>query len=126
MTTTAIEQELEKAYAARTKGNEGMARVCARRAAGVAARIFLQQQGIPVTSASAYDHLRTLSKTDGLPAPVQRAVAHLLARVDENFQLPAGVDLLEEAKTLVKMLENLAFKPGHAQQPSPSGDKSPG
>ena len=35
-----IQAELEKAQQARARGNEGQARVCARRAAGIAAREY--------------------------------------------------------------------------------------
>jgi hypothetical protein len=40
-----IEKEFELAERARANGNEGRARVCARRAAGIAAREYLTRKG---------------------------------------------------------------------------------
>jgi hypothetical protein len=39
----------------RARGNEGQARVCARRAAGAVLREYFQRRGLPVRSPSAYD-----------------------------------------------------------------------
>lgn len=52
-----IEQEFALAEQARARGNEGQARVCARRAAGIAIREYLTRRGIRPPSASAYDLL---------------------------------------------------------------------
>ncbi len=46
------------ALAARGRGNEGQARVCARRAAGVAVREYFLRLGIPIVNPGAYDLLQ--------------------------------------------------------------------
>jgi HEPN domain-containing protein len=95
-----IEKEFELAEQARAKGNEGQARVCARRAAGIAIREYLTQNGTPPRSASAYDLLNLL-KDDPLLSPDLRLVAdHLTLRVTEEFKLPLDTDLIAEARTL--------------------------
>ena len=101
-----INAELERAKAARLAGNEGQARVCARRAAGLAARIFLSRHEVwhfepdqhTARSASAYETLRTLAMFPGLAPDLKQAAVHLTMRVNEEFHLPAGIDLIEEAR----------------------------
>jgi hypothetical protein len=99
-----IQIEIEQARAARLRGNEGMARVCARRAAGLAAKTYLQQYGHAPLGPSAHDHLRALQNVPDLPSRARQAVERLLLRVNEDFQLPAGIDLIEEAQVLANML----------------------
>ena len=99
-----LEAELERAEAARMRGNEGQARVCARRAAGIAIRQYLLRRGQPVRTSSAYDLLNLIAE-DPLSTPeVKQAAAHLTLRVNEDFKLPAGVDLLAEARQLCARL----------------------
>ena|SRR6266516_989511 len=93
-----IEAEFEKAGQARARGNEGQARVCARRAAGIAIREYLSRRGIRPPSKSAYD-LLNLIKDDPLLSPDLKSIAnHLILRVTEEFKLPVDVDLVAEAK----------------------------
>lgn len=95
-----IASELEKAELARARGNEGQARVCARRAAGIAIRDYLIRKGIRPHSASAIDLLNQL-KEDPLLSPDIKLIAdHLTLRVTEEFKLPINADLIAEARTL--------------------------
>lgn len=96
-----IHTELGRAEAARRQGKEGMARVCARRAAGMAMGVYLARQGLPEPGISAYDRLRTMQKQGGLSPRLEQAVRHLLLRVDEQFALPEGIDLIQEARTVI-------------------------
>jgi len=98
-----IEAELASARAARTAGNEGRARVCARRAAGLAARDFLARHG--VRAGSALEALRELASLPGLAAELLGAADRLTQRVDLDFRLPAQVDLIAEASRLIEGLE---------------------
>ena len=101
---TNLEKEFQMAENARARGNEGQARVCARRAAGVAIRQYFVRRGIRPASASAYDLLNTLMEMDDLPADVHQSAGYLTLRVDEAFKLPEGVDLVKEAKSLCERL----------------------
>ena len=99
-----IEKELQLAEQARTKGNEGQARVCARRAAGIAVRDYLIRKGTPSRNASAYD-LLNLIKGDPLLSPDLRLAAdHLTLRITEEFKLPVDADLIQEARMLCEEL----------------------
>ena len=104
---TKIEEELTRGAQARQEGYEGRARVCARRAAGIAIRAYLEGIGKPVPAQSAYDLLRYLEAETGIPLEIRKAAEHLLARVNENFSLPEEIDLLAEARWMIDRLEAL-------------------
>ena len=93
--------ELEKAQAARSIGNEGMTRVCARRAAGMAARVFLVHHGVRSRMDSAYESLQELTAFPGLPSDLKQAAAYLTLRVNAEFGLPDSIDLIAEARKLI-------------------------
>jgi HEPN domain-containing protein len=99
-----INTEFEKAEQARARGNEGRARVCARRAAGIAAREYLARQGVRPPSVSAYDLLNLLKEDARLPANLQQIADHLTLRVTEEFKLPINADLIQEARTFCEEL----------------------
>jgi hypothetical protein len=100
-----IAQELLRGQAAQSEGLEGRARVCARRAAGAAAREYLRLKGLPAAGDSAYDLLVTLQNLAQLDPQVRVVAGHMLERVDETFSLPGQTDLLEEARWLAEKLE---------------------
>ena len=93
-----FQAELDHAEQARARGNEGQARVCARRAAGIAVRAYLTRKGITAPSASVVD-LLNLIKDDPLLSPDLKLIAdHLTVRVTEEFKLPVDADLVAEAR----------------------------
>jgi len=95
-----IQKELERAIQARANNNEGQARVCARRAAGIAVREYLLRKGIKPRSPSAYD-LLNLIKDDPVLSPDLKLIAdYLTLRVTEEFRLPVDVDLIAKAQYL--------------------------
>jgi hypothetical protein len=95
-----IRAELDQAEAARAAGNEGRARVCARRAAGVAARQYFLRQGIETRAASATTLLSMLAELPDLDPRLRGAAQDLTRRVDPDLRLPAGMDLIAEARLL--------------------------
>ncbi|MEW6568962.1 MAG: hypothetical protein AB1449_12515 [Chloroflexota bacterium] len=97
-------EELEAARAARARGQEGRARVCARRAAGWAVADYLQRLSGQPPHASAYDLLRRLQARDEAPEGLRRAAARLTARVTADFRLPHAQDPLEDARVIVEGL----------------------
>ena len=96
-----IDAELRAAEAARSAGNEGRARVCARRAAGLAAGSWLARSGEAPHGSSVYDRLRRLQRAPGLPDELRRAAARLTTRVTEGHTLPHPEDPLEDARRLI-------------------------
>jgi HEPN domain-containing protein len=101
---TQIDSEFEKAEQARARGNEGQARVCARRAAGIAIREYLIRQGIRPPSVSAYDLLNLLKDDPDLSADLKLIADHLTLRVTEEFKLPVDADLIAEARKFCEEL----------------------
>ena len=95
-----LQNEFERAEAARSRGNEGQARVCARRAAGIAIREHYERSGQSVRTSSAYDLLNLLKDESHLPPDIKQAAVYLTLRVTEEFKLPVDVDLLDEARKL--------------------------
>ncbi len=99
-----IHAELEAAEQARLRGNEGKARVCARRAAGIAVREYLRRRGERPRTSSAYDLLRQVAEQPALPTNLKQSALRLTLRVDEDFSLPPGMDLIAEARAFCTAL----------------------
>jgi len=99
-----FENEVKMAFAARERGNEGQARVCARRAAGAVIREYFSQRNIPVQAVSVMQHMQALLTLPDIPDEARRAAGYLTMRVNEDFAIPADVDLLEQTKILCKSL----------------------
>jgi HEPN domain-containing protein len=95
-----FDRELEAATQARRRGNEGQARVCARRAAGIVAAEFYARRGDPPSNQSAIDLLQRLAEDPSLPANIASVLSNLLRQVDLAFTLPHDVDLIEDAHRL--------------------------
>lgn len=95
-----LDNEFDQAQLARDQRNEGKARVCARRAAGIAIREYFSRQGRSVHTSSAYDLLKMLAEEEKISPDLRRAAAYLTLRVTEEFKLPVEVDLLVEARNL--------------------------
>jgi hypothetical protein len=103
---TQLRKEFEKAQQARISKNEGQARVCARRAAGIAIRDYLTRNGTQVPNMSAYDLINLLKEDARLPPNLKLIVDHLTVRVTEDFELPIDADLVAEARILCDWLLN--------------------
>ncbi len=99
-----IVQELERARRARESGNEGQARVCARRAAGLAIRAYYAHRGSPLSTSSAYDLLRLLAKDEQVTAETRARALRLTLRVTPEFKLPIEADLIQDAEELARSL----------------------
>ncbi|MCE7861610.1 MAG: hypothetical protein DYG86_17725 [Chloroflexi bacterium CFX2] len=103
-TSNEIKREFEQAEKARVNGNEGQARVCARRAAGIAIRDYLVRKGIRPPSRSAHDLLNLIKEQAPLPPDLKLVADHMTLRVTEEFKLPIEADLIAESKLLCNWL----------------------
>jgi len=99
-----LDHEFEQAQLARAQGNEGKARVCARRAAGIAIREYYARQGRSVHTESAYDLLKMFSEEPNISPDLKQSATYLTLRVTEEFKLPVEVDLLVQARKLCDRL----------------------
>lgn len=100
-----ISEELHRGDIARRQGLEGRARVCARRAAGIAIRAYLENSTLPVPGNSVIDLLGYIQTVPELPEGTRQVVEYLLTRVDPSYNLPMDVDLLDEVRKLVELLQ---------------------
>ena len=108
-----IEAELIHAKQAREEGNEGKARVCARRAAGIAAGEFLRENGFPDPGLSAYQRIKYLCEIPQMPSEISRIAKHFLVRVTPDHNLPIDTDLVADARWLVDKLLNISHEGGY-------------
>ena len=99
-----IQAEFERAAQARARGNEGQARVCARRAAGIAAREYFVRRGKIIRTPSAYDVLNLLAEDPELSDELRQIAGNLTLRVNEEFKLPPDMDLIMDARKLCEEL----------------------
>ena len=81
-----------------------MARVCARRAAGIAIGEYLSRRGYKGVNASAYDRLRLFDALPDVDDAVKAIASHFLLKVDHNRELPVDMDLISEAESLANIL----------------------
>jgi len=98
-----VQTELDRARAALDEKNDGKARVCCRRAAGAAIRLWLARQPAPPEwGQTAITQLRTLADQDSLPAPVRRAAARLSTTVSKEHTLPFDESPLDDALVIIR------------------------
>ncbi len=89
--------EIKHALAARQIGNEGMARVCARRAAGILIGEFLHRRGYTGVNRSAYDRVSIFLELPGVAENTREISRHFIMQVDHAHQLPVNADLIQDA-----------------------------
>lgn len=101
-------QDLKTASSARQNGLEGRSRVIARRTAALAISSWMCDH--PTQKLSAIDTLVAFQSLD-LPDEVHLAVGHLLQKVDENYNLEEGIDLIVDANTILSFCQSNEFQP---------------
>jgi len=99
-----VKTELDQAGVARKAGNEGKARVCARRAAGYVIGEYLRRRKLPSIRSSAYTRLQYLQSLPDISPQVREVTDHFLMRINPDYTLPVEVDLLAEVRWLVNEL----------------------
>lgn len=97
-----IARELAAAYAAHASGNPGMARVCARRAAGIAITHWLEDNPRAGWGADALRRLHAVGSARDIPPEVQNAARRLTARVRADFTSPSATDPIDDATTIIE------------------------
>lgn len=100
-----VQTELEQALASRESGNEGRARVSARRAAGKAVYAYRRQVlSRDEPTLSAITMLRWLARFVGASVELQASAQRLVEHVGENHQLPHDQDPIEDAQTIISFV----------------------
>ena len=99
-----FQHEIEQAESGRATGKEGMARVCARRAAGIAVGEYFTRNRLPDSSPSAYERLKALVALPSTTPLVQETAMRLLLRITPEHTLPIEADLIASARWLAQEL----------------------
>ncbi|MBM4422055.1 MAG: hypothetical protein FJ030_01520 [Chloroflexi bacterium] len=100
-----IQRELDRAQRALAEGNDGMARVCARRAVGAAIREWAAQGSRPpewANARNAVTQLRALAAADSFPRSVRDSAARLSTTVDRDHKLPFTQSPLDDAALIIR------------------------
>ena len=100
-TTRAIELELTRARQALAEGNPGMARVCARRAAGEAIAALERVRPEIVYGMNAMVRLDGLAADAAAPSPIREAASRLRAKRSEEGNRPGSDDPLADAELII-------------------------
>jgi len=104
---TTIEAELRQAQVALGQGNDGKARVCARRASGAALRAWFRAGGAAAGPADALSLLKLAAADTGLPGELRQAAARLSTAVTDRDRLAFSDDPVGDAGIIVGAIESL-------------------
>jgi hypothetical protein len=101
-----IEAEFATAHRAGAAGNDGMVRVCARRAAGIAIGCWLARHPRTGWTADALGRLRSVAADSWFPEGVRRAAHRLTMRVKEDFTAQSELDPIADARAIIEHCMN--------------------
>ena len=102
--TDLIEQELSTGEAAWKMGNDGRARVCARRAVALADDAWLARHSIQARRMDAMAHLRRIQEDESLPPSIRQAAERLTTSVTRRDAAPFTTDPIADARTMIAHL----------------------
>ncbi|MBA4384672.1 MAG: hypothetical protein C0410_08045 [Anaerolinea sp.] len=107
MDNTLAVAELEKAREARQNGNEGMARVLARRAAGLVIREYLQTVDFDLRGLSLNALIKDEQVRKVLPVSIHSALERLSTRIGMDYQFPVDFNLIMDAQNVIEQLSKV-------------------
>ncbi len=96
-----IHREFEIAAEAQKAGNDGMVRVCARRAAGAAIGHWLSTHPEKNWGADAMNRLRNVQHDETVPAHVGDAAVRLTTKITEQFRSPFPTDPVTDSRIII-------------------------
>ena len=103
-----IEQELAKAATGLREGNDGLARVCARRAVALGAQAWVKRGGRQAWPADAMNQLRKIQQEEAFPLEMREAAQRLLTKVTQRDQALVSTDPIADARLILAHLDQLA------------------
>jgi len=102
-----IERELTAARQALKDGNDGLGRVCARRAAGAAITWLLREHPHPDWGTDALRQLQHLKDDKSFPPDVRQAALRLTTKLSDKFRYPFSTDPLGDARIIIDYIREL-------------------
>jgi len=97
-----LDQELAAAEVAWKDGNDGKARVCARRAVGLVTEAWLAGLPEPLWRGDAMEHLRRIHQLEAFPVPVRQAAERLSTAVPRRDAAPFTTEPLADARVIIE------------------------
>lgn len=97
-------EELFLAEQSRNDGNEGRARVCARRAAGHVAGEYLLRHGSALETKNALQKIRYLETSAEISPTERETLEHFLIHTTPEHRLPFDADLIADVHLLARQL----------------------
>lgn len=107
---THVEAELSLAQKAWEEGNDGQARVCARRAVSLALDHWREQRGEPPLPGDTLAHLRWIQQQTQFPSEVLLAAQRLSTKVTERNRAPFSIDPIADARLIIDTLFGSAIR----------------
>jgi hypothetical protein len=104
-----IEIELQIARKAAQDQMGGRSRVAARRAAGIAVREYNRLKPFTQNSYNYYNLMVAFSTHPSIPDEIQQVARRLCQRVNEQYNLPEGYDLITDAEILVEFVNDHTY-----------------
>ncbi|MDR4494196.1 MAG: hypothetical protein R3B74_07200 [Nitrospirales bacterium] len=99
--TDLIKRELAAAETAWKTGNDGKARVCARRAVAIADEVWLENRSDQTFRGDAMAHLRRIQQDLSLPVSVCEAAERLSTAVTQKDSAPFSTDPIGDAGIII-------------------------
>ncbi|MCC7360795.1 MAG: hypothetical protein IT317_15035 [Anaerolineales bacterium] len=96
-----VAAELARGRAAQAAGLPGRARVCARRAAGLALKAWFQARSGEAWGGDAMKQLKRAQAEPAAPEAVRAAAERLTTKVDYDHALPFADDPLVDAELII-------------------------
>jgi len=100
-----IDRELARAEDALRDGNEGMVRVCARRAVGLAVEAWRERFPGKNWRGDTLDYLRRISADESFPQDIHRAAERLMTKVTQRDTAPFSTDPIADARSIIAYLD---------------------
>ncbi len=100
-----IEEELAKAATRLREGNDGLARVCARRAVALGAQHRIARKGVIAPPADAMSQLRKIQEDEGFPLRVREGAQRLMTKVTQRDQVTISTDPIADARLILTYLD---------------------
>ena len=110
-----IEKELSTARDALKVGNDGKARVCARRATGQAITWYLTKFPEKKWGSDAVTQLRFLTNDTSFSQEVRDAAIRLTTKISERFTYPFSTNPIEDAQLIIRWIESVMISNADCQ-----------
>ena len=96
-----ITSELARAAESRKQGNEGRARVCARRAVGIAIVSYYASRNLILQESDFMFAVKKFRDDISIPLHIRQMAARLSERITSDFQYASPTDPLTDAQLII-------------------------